>query len=128
MPHCIVEYTDNLVDKGRIPALLQVLAEKFRSRSEVFPVSGLRIRAIRLSEYVLTDGGGEDAFVNITVKIGAGRPLEFRKQFFGEMFDLSRQHFAELLVTRKLALSLYVEVADPDGSHKTNSTREQRAA
>lgn len=84
------------------------------------------MRAIRLNEYVLTDGSGEDAFVKITVKIGAGRPLDFRKQFFREMFDLARAHLADLFACRKLALSLYVEVADPDGSFKTNSAHERR--
>jgi 5-carboxymethyl-2-hydroxymuconate isomerase len=128
VPHCIVEYTDNLVADGRMPALLELLADKFRCQSEVFPVAGLRVRAIRLSEYVLTDGSGEDAFVNITVKIGAGRPLDFRKKFFREMFDIARAHFAGLFASRKLALSLYVEVADPDGSFKTNSARERRGA
>lgn len=42
MPHCIVEYSDNEVDDRAIPELLQRLAEKLRSRSDVFPVKGLR--------------------------------------------------------------------------------------
>ena len=121
MPHCIVEYTDNLASDGDIPKLLQELAGKFRSRGDVFPVGGLRIRAIRLTEFVLADGLGDDAFVNVTVKIGPGRPLEFRKQFFAEMFEIVQEHFAELFARRPLALSLYVEEADKDGSFKANS-------
>lgn len=121
MPHCIVEYTDNLSAEGLLPSLLQALATKFRSRGDVFPVGGLRIRAIRLNEYVVADGQGDDAFVNVTVKIGPGRPLEFRKQFFAEMFDIMQGHFAELFARRALALSLYVEEADAAGSFKANS-------
>jgi len=121
VPHCIVEYTDNLVAEGAVPQLLQKLASKFRSRGDVFPIGGLRVRAVRLSEYVLADGLGDDAFVNVTVKIGAGRPLDFRKQFFAEMFEIVQEHFAELFSRRPLALSLYVEEADKDGSFKANS-------
>jgi 5-carboxymethyl-2-hydroxymuconate isomerase len=121
MPHCIVEYTDNLIEDGAIPELLEKLAAKFRDSGGVFPVGGLRVRAIRLTEYVLADGKGDDAFVNVTAKIGPGRPLEFRKTFFGEMFEILKDHFAEIWTSRGLALSLYVEENDEDGSFKINN-------
>lgn len=121
MPHCIVEYTDNLVSDNIIPRFLEELAVKFRSRGDIFPVGGLRIRAIRLNEYIIADGRDDYAFVNVTVKIGPGRDLDFQKQFFSETFDIMKSHFSSLFASRPLALSLYVEEASKNGSFKANS-------
>ena len=46
MPHCIVEYTDNLGPEAAIPALLQKLAAAFRDSDGMFPVGGIRVRAM----------------------------------------------------------------------------------
>ena len=121
MAHCIVEYTDNLGADADIPGLLAKIAGKFRDSDGVFPIGGIRVRAIRLTEYVIADGLEDDAFVNATVKMGAGRPAEFKKRFFGEMFDIVKDHFAALYAKRYLALTLYVEEADENGSFKQNN-------
>lgn len=125
MPHCIVEYTDNLGSEADIPALLRKLAEKLCDSGGVFPVGGVRVRAIRLSEYVVADGAEDDAFVNVTVKIGPGRPEAFKKDFFGALFAIVEAHFAELFARRYLALSLYVEEADEAGSFKKNNIHQR---
>lgn len=70
---------------------------------------------------MIADGKGDDAFVNITVKMGAGRPAEFKARFFGELFEKVKVHFAALYERRFLALSLYVEEADEAGSFKHNN-------
>ncbi len=121
MPHCIVEYTDNLGPKAEIPALLQKMAAKFRDSNGVFPTGGLRIRAIRLTEYVIADGKGNDAFVHITNKIGAGRDPVFKKQFFSELFEVASEHLRPIFDTRSCALSMYVEESDETGSYKLNN-------
>lgn len=121
MAHCVVEYTDNLGEEGDIPSLLRKLAAKFRDSGGVFPIGGIRVRAIRLTDYVIADGKEDDAFVNITVKMGAGRDPEFKKKFFGEQFEIVKDHFAGLYARRYLALSLYVEEADEAGSFKHNN-------
>jgi 5-carboxymethyl-2-hydroxymuconate isomerase len=121
MAHAVVEYTDNLGPEADIPALLRKIAGKFADSGGVFPIGGIRVRAIALTEYVIADGQGDDAFVNITVTMGAGRPDDFRKQFFGEMFEIVKDHFAKLFARRHLALSLYVNQADEAGSFKHNN-------
>ena len=121
MPHCIVEYTDNLGAETGIPALLAKLAAKFSDSNGVFPTGGVRIRAIRLTEYFIADGEGNHAFVHITNKIGPGRDPAFKKQFFGEMFEVVRQHFQPVFDTRSFALSMYVEEANEAGSFKLSN-------
>jgi 5-carboxymethyl-2-hydroxymuconate isomerase len=121
MPHCIVEYTDNLGQDAAIPDLLGKLAAKFRDSNGVFPTGGIRVRAIRLTEYVIADGKGDDGFVNITVKIGPGRDPDFKKQFFKQMFEMVKGHFNGIFASRSFALSLYIEEADENGSFKENN-------
>jgi len=125
MPHCIVEYTDNLGESAAIPELLEKLAAKFRDSGGVFPTGGIRVRAIRLSEYVVADGKGNDSFVNITNKIGPGRDLEFKKRFFGEMFEIVKAHLKPIFDSRSIALSLYIEEADEGGSYKVNNIHDR---
>mgnify|MGYP001148719776 CR=1 FL=1 len=121
MAHAIVEWTDNLAGETDIRALLELIAAAMRDADGVFPWGGIRVRAIRLSDYVIADGKEDDAFVNITVKMGAGRPAEFKQAFFTRLFDQVKAHFADLFERRYLALSLYLEEADEAGSFKHNN-------
>lgn len=121
MPHVIVEYTDNLGDGADIPGLLRKLAAKLADSGGAFPLGGIRVRAIRLSEYVVADGEDDYAFVNATAKIGAGRDAAFKQVFFGELFEIIKRHFAPLSAERYLALTLYVEEADEGASFRQNN-------
>lgn len=125
MPHVIVEYTDNLAADGDIPGLLKKLAAKMADSGGVFPIGGIRVRAHQFKEYVIADGADNYAFVNTTVKIGPGRPDEFKKRFFGEMFEIIKAHWANIYAKRYLALSLYIEEADEAGSFKQNNIHQK---
>ena len=122
MPHCIVEYTDNLVSEVNVPALLRKLADRLCDSDGMFPKGGVRVRAQRLTEYAIADGGSaEDAFVHLTVKIAQGRPRERLDAFFAGFFDLAKDALAPAFAQRPLALSLYVEEVDEAGSYKHNT-------
>jgi len=114
MAHVTVEWTDNLEGEFSLPALLRLIADDMRQRAQgVFPIGGIRVRAIRLTDYVIADGSDpRDAFINIDVKMGAGRPAEFRKAFFNALFDRIKAQLGDLFERRPLALSLYVEEAE----------------
>lgn len=128
MPHCTVEYTDNLAADGDIPRLLRTLADKLCDSGGVFPKGGVRVRALRLTEYAIADGAEDDAFVHLTVKIGKGRQEAFRKAFFGEVFDLVKAHFTDQFERRYLALSMYVDEVDEDTSYKRNNLHQRFTA
>lgn len=114
MAHATVEWTANLDGQFDRQALLALIADEMRLRSDgVFPVGGIRVRAVRLDDYVIADGADpRDAFINIDVKMGAGRPLEFRQRFFEQLFGAVRDQLGDLFDRVPLALSLYVEEAE----------------
>ncbi len=129
MPHAIVEYSANLRDAADIPGLLQVIAARLRDSGGVFPLGGIRVRAYAAEDYVIADGTApDDAFIHVTVKIGAGRPDDFKRRFFGALFEAIKAHCAPLSARRGLALSLYVEEADEAGSFKHNTIHHRFAA
>lgn len=122
MAHATVEWTDNLEADGfEIRPLLESIARAMRDSDGVFPWAGIRVRGIRLTDYVIADDSGEDAFINVDVKMGTGRPAEFRRAFFTSLFEQIKADLAPLFARRYLALSLYVEEADEQGSFKHNN-------
>ena len=114
MAHATVEYTANIEGAFDLDALLALIARHMREEADdVFPVGGIRVRGIRLDHYVIADGKGpDDAFVNIDVKMGAGRPAEFRQTYFDALFAAIRTFLDPLFAQRPLALSMYVEEAE----------------
>jgi 5-carboxymethyl-2-hydroxymuconate isomerase len=121
MPHTIIEYSDNLAGEGDIQGLLKKIAAKLCDSGGVFPIGGVRVRAHPVRDYVIADGQDDYAFLHTVVKLAAGRPEEFKKRFFDELFELIKAHFAELMSRRYLALSMYVEEVDEAGSYKHNN-------
>ena len=119
MPHIIVEYTDNLKADGRIPELLRKINDVLISFDPIFPIGGIRSRAIELHDYVVADGTGDDAFVHVTLKIGAGRSESEKKEVCDALFDAIKAHFADLFARRYLALSM--ELVEFGQTYKHNN-------
>ncbi|PKO81673.1 MAG: 5-carboxymethyl-2-hydroxymuconate isomerase [Betaproteobacteria bacterium HGW-Betaproteobacteria-13] len=120
MAHLIFEYTDNLGTSADIPGLLRK-ANQVMIAQDVFPVGGIRSRAIELKDYCVADGSADDAFVHATVKIGAGRSAEARQKTGDDLFEMMKAHFAALYASRGLALSLELIEFSEAGTWKHNN-------
>lgn len=114
MAHVTIEWTANLDGEIDLRGLMDLIAQDLRERADgVFPVGGIRVRAFRVDDFVIADGTEpRDAFINLDVKMGAGRPAEFRQRYFDQLFDRIASHLGDLFDRRPLALSLYVEEAE----------------
>ncbi|AJG23057.1 MULTISPECIES: 5-carboxymethyl-2-hydroxymuconate Delta-isomerase [Cupriavidus] len=121
MPHIIVEYTDNIRADARVPALLKTINDVLIAQDGVFPIGGIRSRALALTDYRMADGEEDYAFVHITLKIGAGRPEAARKAACDALFEAVKAHFAELYARRYLALSMELVEFNEGGSYKHNN-------
>lgn len=106
MPHIIVEYTDNIKSGAMVDELLEKLHAVLISRDSIFPIGGIRSRAIELNQYRVADGTEDDAFVHVTLKIGNGRSGVDKKATCDEMFEVLKKHFSPLVEKRNLAISL----------------------
>lgn len=121
MPHLIYEYTDNLKAEADIPGLLKKSNQVLLAQGGVFPIGGIRSRAICLTDYCVADGSEDDAFVHLTLKIGAGRPPEVKQQVGDALFAMITAHFAELYARRPLALSMEIVEFSEAGTWKHNN-------
>jgi 5-carboxymethyl-2-hydroxymuconate isomerase len=123
MPHFIVEYTDNLKADGDIPGLLKKANQTLLNQGGVFPIGGIRSRAIELSDYVMADDDdkADYAFVHAILKIAAGRDEATKKKVCDDLFEMMKHHFAELFAQRYLALSMELIEFNEGGSYKHNN-------
>jgi len=125
MPHFIVEYTSNIKDEARIPQLLAKANEILIAQGGVFPIGGIRSRAIELHDYCIADGREDDAFVHCNLKIAPGRSDAVKKKVCDELFDAIKDHFADLFSKRYLAISMELNELSEAGSYKHNNIRDR---
>jgi 5-carboxymethyl-2-hydroxymuconate isomerase len=125
MPNTLIEYTANLANEADIPGVMEKLAAKMREASDVFPVAGIRIRAVAYDDYVVGDGDPANGFVVVTYRIAAGRPPEVKKAFFDGCFELLKDHFRDLHARRPFALAAYVEEISEGTGYRWNSMKER---
>lgn len=125
MPHIIIEYTNNINKDANIPVLLEKIHEVLISKSPLFPTGGIRSRAIELQDYRVADGSEDDAFVHVTLKIGSGRTEEDKKATCDDLFEVIKEHFADLFSKRYLALSMELVEFSEAGTYKHNNIHQR---
>ncbi|WP_386692178.1 MULTISPECIES: 5-carboxymethyl-2-hydroxymuconate Delta-isomerase [unclassified Lonepinella] len=120
MPHFIVEATDNLRPKiDWQPLFTQV--HNYLASTGVFPLGGIRSRVHWVDVYRMADGKEEDAFVHISLKIGAGRKIEELQPIAQKVFDLLTDYFEPLFEQGYFALSFNIEELHPILNFKKNN-------
>ncbi|MBG0571695.1 5-carboxymethyl-2-hydroxymuconate Delta-isomerase [Enterobacter hormaechei] len=120
MPHFIAECTDNIREQADLQGLFAKVNEALAATG-IFPIGGIRSRAHWLDTWQMADGKHDYAFVHMTLKIGAGRSLESRKEVGEMLFALIKTHFAELMAARYLALSFELDELHPTLNYKQNN-------
>lgn len=121
MAHLILEITDNIAAQGDIDGVLKKANDCLIAQGGIFPIGGIRARAIVLEHYRVADGAENDAFVHITLKVGAGRTAAVLQKAGDELFAMIKEHFAALYATRGLALSMEIFQFDEAGTWKHNN-------
>ncbi|MCW2256121.1 5-carboxymethyl-2-hydroxymuconate isomerase [Providencia alcalifaciens] len=120
MPHFIAECTDNIREQANLPELFSTVNTALAGTG-IFPLGGIRSRAIWLDTWQMADGKHDYAFVHMTLKIGAGRSLEDRQKVGEMLFALIKEHFAQLMADRYLAISFTMEELDTVLNYKQNN-------
>ena len=108
-------------EEANISELFRKIHEVFIARGTVFPIGGVRSRAIELTDYRVADGAENDAFLHATLKIAAGRSDEVKKEVCDALFEVIKEHFAEIMSKRYLALSMELVEFSEAGSYKHNN-------
>ena len=120
MPHFTIEYSANLDHRLDIGAVCEVV-RKAAVETGIFPLGGIRVRAIRCEHYAIADARQDYGFLDMVLRIGEGRDLPTRKKAGEHVFnDLSR-HLDPVFAGSKFALSFDMQINDKDTSWKRNN-------
>jgi 5-carboxymethyl-2-hydroxymuconate isomerase len=120
MPHLIIEYSANLEPAIDIRELIDAVHQA-ALETGVFPIGGVRTRAVRQELFKIGDGHLDNGFIHIQARIGAGRPADVRNQAGEHIFNRLKQITASHFAKAPLGLTFEIVEMDPVGSFKLNN-------
>jgi 5-carboxymethyl-2-hydroxymuconate isomerase len=122
MPHIQIDYSPNLEARLDIAALCRALRDA-AVETGVLPLAGIRVRATACTHVVIADGNPDHAFLDISLRLRAGRSAEDKIRATAHIFAAAETFCAGALATSSLMLSFEMRDIDPDLSPKTSSIR-----
>lgn len=86
-----------------------------------FPVGGIRVRAWPTPQEAIADGHPDNAYADLVLRMGAGRPAEVKTAAGEAIMATARAFFAAELARPHFALALEIVEISPEFSWKANS-------
>ena len=120
MPHFTLEYSANLdarVDIGKVVEIVRKAAVE----TGIFPLGGIRVRAIRCEHFAIADGSPDFGFLAMVLRLGEGRDLATRKKAGEHIFKVLSGHLDPVFKESKFALSFDMQINDKETSWKRNN-------
>ena len=124
MPHFILEYSANVKDELNLDGLFKALHET-ALETGVFPLGGIRFRAVRCDDYLIADADPENAFVHLTAKIGRRREPDVRQVVAEKIFNTLVENLDPLYQERPLAISFELTELTMGLSFRKNNIHEK---
>jgi 5-carboxymethyl-2-hydroxymuconate isomerase len=120
MPHFTIEYSANLDARVEIGKVVEVV-RKSAVETGIFPLGGIRVRAIRCEHYAIADGGAHFGFLAMVLRLGEGRDLAARKKAGEHIFKVLSSYLDPVFAGSKFALSFDMQINDKETSWKRNN-------
>jgi len=137
MPHLVILYTANLDAPGgtEMAPLCRALADTMIAQRDedgqpVFPPGGVRVLAYPGAHCAIADGGaaghaaggtGDYAFVYLHLRMARGRSTATQQKVGHALDDVVKHHFAALLTTRHIGITLQIDEGHEVFDAKTSS-------
>ena len=123
MPHFTIEYSANLDALVDMADIVEVV-RKAAIETGIFPLGGIRVRAIRCEHYAIADGRPNLGFLAMVLRLGEGRDLATRKKAGEHIFKVLSTHLDPVFAQHKFALSFDMQINDKETSWKRNTIHE----
>jgi 5-carboxymethyl-2-hydroxymuconate isomerase len=123
MPHFTIEYSANLdalIDMGEVVEVVRKAAVE----TGIFPLGGIRVRAIKCEHYAVADGRPDFGFLDMVLRLGEGRDLPTRKKAGEHIFKALSAYLDPVFANSKFALSFDMQINDKETSWKRNNIHE----
>jgi 5-carboxymethyl-2-hydroxymuconate isomerase len=123
MPHFTIEYSANLEGRVDMGAVVE-LVRKAAVETGIFPLGGIRVRAIKCEHYAIANGAANYAFLDMVLRLGEGRDLPTRQKAGEHIFKALSACLDPVFAKDKLALSFDMQINDKETSWKRNNIHE----
>lgn len=123
MPHITLDYSPNMAARTDIAALCNHL-RLAAAETGVFPLAGIRVRAFAASHASIADGNPRHGYLDISIRLRAGRPPEARKHAAQAVFEAAKAFLEPAMRQHPIALSLELRDIDPELSPKCGTIRD----
>lgn len=122
MPHFHVDYSANAAARVDMAGFCDCL-RRAAIETGVFPLAGIRVRAICADHVSMADGNPDHAYIDISVRLRAGRSADAKARATQHIFAAAEAFCAKAMATSSLMLSLEMRDIDPDLAPKASSIR-----
>tara|TARA_R110002049_G_scaffold10127_3_gene50367 strand:+ start:69718 stop:70110 length:393 start_codon:yes stop_codon:yes gene_type:complete len=122
MPHFHIDYSPNLEDRMDILAFCTMLRDA-AMETGLFPLAGLRIRALPAAHVVMADGNPDHAYLDLSIRLRAGRDPGAKKAALSHIFAAAERFCDGILTSSSFMLSCEMRDIDADLSPKVSSIR-----
>lgn len=123
MPHFTIEYSANIEPRVDMAAVVEVV-RRAAAETGIFPLGGIRVRAIRCEHYAIADGDPSFGFLDMVLRLGEGRDLATRQKAGEHIFKALSAHLDPVFAGSKFALSFDMQINDKNTSWKRNNIHE----
>jgi 5-carboxymethyl-2-hydroxymuconate isomerase len=120
MPHFTLEYSANLDARVDLARVVEVV-RKAAVETGIFPLGGIRVRAIRCEHFAIADGQSDFAFLAMVLRLGEGRDLATRKKAGEHIFKTLSTYLDPVFAGSKFALSFDMQINNKETSWKRNN-------
>ena len=120
MPHFTIEYSANLDARLDMAAVVEVV-RKAAVETGVFPLGGIRVRAIRCEHYAIADRRPHYGFLAMLLRLGEGRDLAARQRAGEHIFKALSAYLDPVFARSPFALSFDMQIIDKETSWKRNN-------
>ena len=120
MPHFTIEYSANIDKRVDMGAVVE-LVRKAAVETGIFPLGGIRVRAVRCEHFAIADGNAQFGFLDMVLRLGEGRDLATRKKAGEHIFKALSAYLDPVFANSKFALSFDMQINDKDTSWKRNN-------
>jgi 5-carboxymethyl-2-hydroxymuconate isomerase len=123
MPHFTIEYSANLDGRVDMGAVVE-LVRKEAVATGIFPLGGIRVRAIKCEHCAIADGRSNFGFLDMVLRLGEGRDLPTRQKAGEHIFKVLSAYLDPVFANSKFALSFDMQINDKETSWKRNNIHE----
>ena len=109
MPHCILEYSSNVIEEPDWANLLKAVHEALMNTGQ-FVLADIKSRVIKHELFLVGSGDDNHAFVTLEVQILSGRSDETKSEISQAIQPILAQAFRQTLA--QMRCSITVQVSD----------------